>query len=288
MQRRIPGVEYRSRIPYFLIDFYVSRTAMIEKIISRVILLTLLSFVVYPVKNFCQGSAGNDATIEPRYIIDEPTAGILHHRTAALDMEFFQQGGMLLGLSVGLLDRMMFGVSYGATGLIGTDHPAWNPLPGIALKIRLLDETYALPALAVGFDSQGKETYLADASRYTIKSPGFYLAASKNYQAYGFLSFHGGISYSLEHADGDTDPDLFAGVEKTVGSFISVLAEYNLGWNDSNHDARGKGRGYLNTGIAVSAWNGVTLKLFLKDLFRNQQDVSVGNRVFSVDFVNPI
>lgn len=248
----------------------------------------IIALVVYPAKDFSQGSAGNDAAIEPRYIIDQPTAGILHHRTAALDVEFYQQAGMLFGLSVGFFDRMMFGISYGATGLIGTDHAEGNPLPGINLKIRFLDETVMLPALAVGFDSQGKETYLADASRYTIKSPGFYLAASKNYQAYGYLSFHGGISYSLEHADGDTDPNLFAGVEKTIGPFLSVQAEYSLGWNDSNHDARGKGRGYLNTGVSISAWNGVTLKLFLKDLFHNQQDVSIGNRVFSIDFVNPI
>ena len=252
------------------------------------IFTVMLALLLSPVTCFSQGSAGSDAIIEPRYIIDQPTAGILHDRNGSLDMEFYQQGGILFTLSVGFFDRMMFGFSYGATGLIGTDHVVGNPLPGINIKVRFLDETTMFPALAAGFDSQGKEAYLQDASRYTIKSPGFYLAASKNYQAYGYLSFHGGISYSLEHADGDTDPNLFAGVEKTVGPFLSALAEYSLGWNDSNHDARGKGRGYFNLGVGVSAWKGVTLKLFLKDLFHNQQDISIGNRVFSIDLVNPI
>jgi hypothetical protein len=255
------------------------------------ILFTFLLLVIVissPLKIFSQGSGGNNATIEPRFIIDQPTAGILRGSTVALDMEFFHQGGMLLGVSAGFFDRVMFGVSYGANELIGMGHTDWNPLPGIALKVRFLDETYILPALALGFDSQGREAYLHDARRYTIKSPGFFIAASKNYQAYGFMSIHGGMSYSLEHADGDTDPNLFVGIEKTVGPIASILAEYNLGWNDSNHDARGKGRGYLNTGIAISAWNGVTLKLFLKDLFRNQQDISIGSRVFSIDFVSPI
>jgi len=261
---------------------------MSGKIIPAIPFVMSILLLILSANLYSQGSAGNDATIETRYIIDQPTAGILRGHTSALDMEFYQQGGLLLGLSVGLFDRLMLGISYGATGLIGADHTDWNPLPGIALKVRILDETNMLPAFALGFDSQGKESYLSDASRYTIKSPGFFLTASKNYQAFGFLGFHGGISYSLEHADGDEDPNIFAGVEKTIGPFASILAEYSLGWNDSDHDARGRGRGYLNTGIAVSAWNGVTLKLFLKDLFRNQQDISVGNRVFSVDFVNPL
>jgi len=261
---------------------------MSEKILSSVVPLVFLLFLLLPGKSFCQGTAGNDATVESRYIIDQPTAGILLHGTAALSMEFFQQGGMLLGLSAGLFDRLMLGISYGGTGLIGTGHTDWNPLPGLAVKIRVLDESYVFPALALGFDSQGKENYLSDANRYTIKSPGVYLAASKNYQAYGYLAFHGGVSYSFENADGDYNPNLYAGIEKTVGPFVSVIAEYSLGWNDSNHNARGRGRGYLNTAVAVSAWKGVTLKLYLKDLLRNQQDISVGNRVFSIDFVNPI
>ncbi len=261
---------------------------MFHSIVFRVVPSLLILSLFFHEKHFCQGTAGNNATIESRYVIDQPTAGILLHGTAALDMEFYQQGGILFGLSAGLFDRLMLGISYGATGLIGTDHTDWNPLPGLAVKIRIFDESYIFPALALGFDSQGKETYLSGASRYTIKSPGVYLAVSKNYQAYGYLSLHGGISYSFENADGDYNPNLYAGIEKTVGPFASVLAEYSLGWNDSNHNARGRGRGYLNTGIAVSAWKGVTLKLFLKDLLRNQQDVSVGNRVFSIDFVNPI
>ncbi len=235
-----------------------------------------------------QGTAGNSANVESRFIIDQPTAGLLHDHTVGLDVDCFQDGGMLLGLSVGFFDRLMFGISYGGNGLIGSGHTDWNPLPGMALKVRVLDESYFFPALALGFDSQGKDGYLHSADRYTIKSPGFYIAVSKNYEAYGYLSFHGGINYSLEQADGDKDPNIYGGIEKTIGPIASVLAEYNLGWNDSNHDARGRGRGYLNTGIAISAWNGVTLKFFLKDLLRNQQDVSIGNRVFSMDFVTQL
>ncbi|HUN66058.1 MAG TPA: hypothetical protein VMW43_08135 [Bacteroidota bacterium] len=235
-----------------------------------------------------QGTAGSGALLETRSLVDIPTAGMLPHGDFALGMEFFQEGGMLFSGSFGVTDHFMLGLSYGGTGLLGDAHPQWNPAPGVLFRVRIFDETISLPALVLGFESQGKEPYVTDPGRYTIKSPGFYLVVSKNYEAYGTLSFHGGVNYSLEHADGDKDPDLFAGAEKSVGRFLSFLAEYNLGWDDSDRGARGRGRGYLNLALAVSAGNGLTLRFSLKDLLHNQPQVTAGNRVFSVDFVNPI
>jgi hypothetical protein len=252
--------------------------------ISAVLLIQLSGFYFV----FAQGTAGSDAQIETRSVIDVPTAGILRNNAFALGMEFFQNGGMILSSAIGFDDRFMFGLSYGGTGLIGDAHPVWNPAPGVLLKVRILDETFSLPAFALGFDSQGKEPYLDNPGRYTIKSPGFFLVASKNYEAYGTLAFHGGVNYSLEHADGDTDPNLFAGLEKSIGKFLSLLGEYNLGWNDSNRDALGRGRGYLNVAFAVSAGNGLTLKFAFKDILHNQPEITIGNRVFLLDFVNPI
>jgi hypothetical protein len=249
------------------------------------VLLALLSGVDFL---YAQGTAGSAAQIETRAIVDVPTAGMLRHGAFALGMEFYQNGGMTLSTAVGIYDRLMFGIAFGGTGLIGDDHPRWNPAPAVLFKVRILDETFSLPAFALGFDSQGKEPYLDTPGRYTIKSPGFFFVASKNYEAYGTLSFHGGINYSMERSDGDTDPNLFAGIEKSIGSFLSLLGEYNLGWNDSNHDARGRGRGYLNVAVAVSAGNGLTLRFAFKDLLHNQSEITIGNRVFSVDFVTPI
>ena len=50
--------------------------------------------------------------------------------------------------------------------------------------------------ILVGLDTQGKEGYLKDLRRYEIKSPGFYIAGSKNYAFLGYLSFHGGVGYN--------------------------------------------------------------------------------------------
>ena len=248
------------------------------------ILVAVLGLGVFSRVN-AQGSAGTEGNLEPRFLVDVPTAGMLAKGNLALDMDFYQEGGVLLGLSVGILDRLSFGLSYGGTHLIGSDDPVMNPVPGANIKIRIVEESVTFPAIVLGFDSQGRDGYLKDLSRYIIKSPGFYAAASKNYSMLGFFSLHGGINYSLERADGDRDFNVFAGVEKTLGSVISLVLEYNLASNDSNGEAIGKGRGYLNGGLKWTVGNGLTLGVCLKDLARNSKnDLTVANRTVKIEY----
>ena len=235
--------------------------------------------------SLAQGSVGSDATIEPRYLVDLPTAGIISHGTVALDIELFQSGGVLAGVSVGAFNRLLLGVSYGGSDIIGTDQPTWNSRPGVNIKLRVIEESIFIPAIALGFSSQGKGAYIDGLNRYAIKSPGFYAVGSKNYRAYGFLSVHGGFNYSLERDDGDDEINVFAGVEKTLGPFLSLLGEYDLGLNDSNRDALGRGRGNLNLSFRASIGNGLMLGFVLKDVLQNQQDISLGNRVIQLEYV---
>jgi hypothetical protein len=232
-----------------------------------------------------QGTAGYSSDIEPRQVIDVPTAGILADRRVALDMDFYQSGGLLVGVTGGFFDRLLLTLSYGGMNLIGMESPSWNDLPGVGIKVRILDETMDWPALAIGFDSQGKEAYIDHLNRYTIKSPGLFLVASKNYSAAGFLSFHGGINYSFERSDNNRDPNIFGGVEKTLGPVVSVLGEYNLGLNDRHRGTLGRGRGYLNIGIHGSIGKGFTLGFHLKDLLQNQRHTGIGNRTLKLEYV---
>ena len=232
-----------------------------------------------------QGSVGSNADIESRTLIDLPTAGIIPHGSIAADLDFYQHGGLLAGVTVGAFNRLTVGVSYGGTNLIGEDSPAWNNMPGFNIRVRIIDETVFLPAIAVGFNSQGKEEYIDSLNRYSIKSLGLYAIGSKNYRVWGFFSWHGGINYSFERADGDDDINIFSGVEKTVGPFASLIMEYNLGINDSNSDALGRGRGYLNIGICFSLGSGLTLGMNFKDILKNQQDISIGHRTIQLEYV---
>jgi len=255
-----------------------------RKIIYTVFMISILFFQFVN----AQGSAGTDAKIEPRYLIDLPTAGMIPHGSFALDMDIYQDDGLLAGTSLGLFDRLIIGVSYGGANLIGKENPTWNSIPGFQIKLRLLNETVFIPAIALGFDSQGKEVYNKQLERYTIKSPGFFAVASKNYNALGNLSFHGGVNYSLERADKDRDPNIFLGAEKSVGPFISILAEYNLGWNDSHNNALGRGRGYFNLGARISVGTGFSVGLNFKDVLKNQQEFTIGNRTLMLEYVKSI
>jgi hypothetical protein len=219
-----------------------------------------------------QGSAGTDSKFEPRTIVQMPTAGMLPKGSFALDAEFFQSGGVLVGLSAGIFDRFSFGVSYGGAGILGSDTPVMNPLPGVNVKLRVLEENLSLPALALGFDSQGKNGYRKDLDRYAIKSPGVYVAVSKNYLLLGYLSLHGGANYSFEHGDDDDDFNMYVGAEKSLGPFLSLVTEYNLALNDNSQRAIGQGRGYLNFSLRGSVGGGVTLGICFDDVLKNARD----------------
>ena len=96
--------------------------------------LMMLSTIV-----FGQSNAGGSATIEPTMIIDKPTAGMLHRGNYYFSANFFEQGGVLAGVSVGLLDRFNFGISYGGTNVLGANKPEMNPYPGVNVRLRVLD-----------------------------------------------------------------------------------------------------------------------------------------------------
>ncbi len=234
---------------------------------------------------YAQGSAGTKGKAEPRFLVDMPTAGMLAKGTFAVDVDFYQEGGVLAGLSAGIFERLTIGVSYGGSRLLGRDNAVMDPAPGVLVKVRLLEESVAFPALAIGFDSQGKDGYLKDLERYAVKSPGLFAVLSKNYLVLGYLSLHGGINYSFERADEDRSFNVYAGAEKTVGPFFSLLAEYNLAMNDNSGRAIGRGRGYLNAALKWSFAGSVTLGVNFKDILKNSRNADLVNRTARIEIV---
>ena len=250
-------------------------------------IVLFLSLLLVPGSILAQGSAGTKGKAEPRVIVDMPTAGLLDRGSVAVDIDFYQEGGVLGGLSVGVFDRLTFGVSYGGSRLLGSGKAVMNPLPGVTLKVRLLEESTAFPALALGFDSQGKDGYLKELERYVVKSPGLYAVLSKNYLFAGYLSLHCGVNYSFERGDDDRSFNLYAGAEKTIGPFLSLLAEYNVAMNDNSGGAIGKGRGYLNLAVKWSFAGGITLGVNFKDLLRNSRSGEQVSRTARLEVVAP-
>lgn len=245
----------------------------------------LFLFFAFVATATAQFTAGTFSTIEPRYIVDLPTAGVLRPSVFALDFDFFQQGGVAMSVQAGALENFNLGVSFGGKEVIGSRKIIFQKFPGIFLKYRFLDEKKSNPAFAIGFDMQGKDAWVDSTERFTIKSRGFYIVASRNYSYFGNLSLHMGANYSLEKKDKDISPNIFFGVEKSLGTNSAFLLEYDFALNDDEEKSLGGDFGYLNTGLRWSLGNGFTIELDFKDLLLNQKEIYSGNRTMRIEFI---
>jgi hypothetical protein len=251
--------------------------------ITALIICFVTSYVI------AQGSVGTNAKYEYRNLIDLPTAGVLTKGYSGISLDVMPDGVVISKIEVGIYEGFSFGISYGGSNIIGTGSIDWYKLPGVNLRARIMDETILLPAVTIGFDSQGKGDYNSDLKRYQIKSPGFFAAGSKNFELLGYFSIHGVINYSLEREDGDKDLNLGIGFEKTVGGKVSIVGEYDFAINDNTGSALGKGNGYLNIGARWSVGDGLTLGLNLRDLLDNKRYINNhADRGLFVEYVKPV
>ena len=91
----------------------------------------------------------------PTTLVTIPTAGTLVRGSISMEMRIQKNGGMSTALQAGITDRFQFGLSYGASNLIGDDSLRWYPRPEANLKYRLIDETTSMPGVAIGINTQG-------------------------------------------------------------------------------------------------------------------------------------
>ncbi|HEY7750699.1 MAG TPA: hypothetical protein VH917_00285 [Ignavibacteriaceae bacterium] len=244
--------------------------------------------LVFPKDFFAQGTAGDKAKYEYRYLIDMPTAGILNKGFVGVNTELLAGGVMILSLEAGIFENVSIGISYGGSNLIGSGDVDWYNLPGVQLRARLLNETVLIPAITLGFDSQGKGAYDDSLNRYQIKSPGFFGAVSKNFEFLGYFSLHGTVNYSLEQDDGENFINLKFGAEKTLGSSFSIIAEYDMSLNDNSGDYGGN-KGYLNMGIRWAIGAGFTFGFDLRDLLSNKSwSTNSADRSIKIEYLQSI
>jgi hypothetical protein len=239
---------------------------------------------------------------QPLRIVDLPTAGLYPKGVYGFEMDLYSDGGLLVGVGVGIAGFASFGISYGGIEFIGSGNPEMNPRPEVNIRLRVLEEDVALPAVAVGFDSQGYGRYYVDRDsvgeeRYLMKSRGLYAVASKNWEVVGPLSLHGGMSYSFENTV-DDDPTVYVGLIKGFGDMAEFAVEYDLASNDNKvspdsgmTEESGKivqGRGILNASVSWSVKENLSLAFKVRDIAaksrRDLDDRRRWNRGFSLTY----
>lgn len=218
------------------------------------------------------GMALAQGSLQPRWLIESPTAGLLPRGGFSVDVRLYGDNGILTQVDVGVLSRLSVGLSFGGRHLVGSQEAVWNPRVEFAGRVRVVEEKYRVPAVAVGYHSQGYGAYDRDLERYLTKSKGLYAVLSKNYgYRLGNVGFHGGVNRSLEDADGDEDLSGFVGMDLELGSRFAVLMEYDFAVNDNEDNTLGSGRGLFNAGGRWSVTRHVALEVDVKNLFRNGQ-----------------
>ena len=225
------------------------------------------------------------ADIPPVNLVMTPTAGLIPKGALAMHSTIYAPGGMQFGLRYGLFSFITLGISYGADNIIGEGKIIWNSKVGGLAKLRIINESFSFPALALGVDTQGFGQY--SRGRYFYKSPGAFFVFSKNYYFLGGdLSFHAGANYSfLEKSDKDS-PDFFGGIFKDFGT-VSFKIDYRLALDDRGCQSCGRGRGYLNFGVSLFPTKSrAELEFLLMDILKNKDDGL--NRQIRLSFItNP-
>ncbi len=238
---------------------------------------------------YAQSTAGEDAKIEYRYLVDMPTAGILGKGMVAVTTDVLPQGLLIGRIEVGVFEEVSFGISYGGDNIIGSGSPSWYKYPAVNVRYKISKESVTSPAITLGFDSQGKEHWFDSTGRYAIKSPGLFLSTSKNFALMGFLTLHLTGNYSFEKTDGDNFVNFRVGAEKTIGAKMSVVAEYDFALNDNSAKYYGDGKGYMNFGIRWSPSEGFTVGVDLRDILSNKKwSPGAADRAIRLEYIKAI
>lgn len=239
-----------------------------------------LNFVIL----FSQGTAGDNAKYETRQIVDMPTAGMLGNNSYSITSAVYPQGGLMMGFDAGFLKHFNAGIRVSGNNIVGDGEITWQWIPGISVKSRLFDERKATPALAIGFESQGGSNYVGD-HRFKTHSPGFYLALSKNYLwDLGNLAIHGGINYSLEPKPEYASPNIYAGLEQSIGNYMALNFEYNFQLDEQENVLYSK-RGLMNASLRGSVASGITAEIRFRDLFNHARYSNGHERIVAIEII---
>ena len=204
---------------------------------------------------------------EPTRLVDSPTAGLIEKGRFGLNLRLFPRGGVLGQVDAGVLKRLSIGLSYGGVDVIGDDSIDWYPRVEVAARYRVIEESEAMPALTVGYETQGYGVY--HNGRYQFKSKGAFAALSKNYtSSIGQFGVHGGVNLSREDDD-DNDLSGWVGADKRINEELALVAEYDFALNDNDSDSIGSGKGFLNASVYWAAVPNVSIGLVLKNILQN-------------------
>jgi hypothetical protein len=196
------------------------------------------------------------------YNIDQPVPVSLAHGEYYVDARLWGEGGALVRFGVGLFDRVTLGMSYGGNRFLGNDTIRPYPRPEFQARLAILSEDGYIPALVLGFESQGYDDTLG--TSYQTLPRGGYLCAGKTIAPIRtFVQV--GVSYW-------STMDAFVVANCLLPGNVELIAEYDPALNDRRDiDDYWRG-GLLNFGVGWTFAEKVRLVLGLRDIIGNRPE----------------
>lgn len=251
-------------------------------------ILALIFLLLFVAESYSQGSAGGGATFETRDIVDMPTAGVLSKNDYAVDLIYFDNGGIAFSINYGLWRNFNIGGSLSINNLVGAQDVDVQSIPSLILKYRFINETINVPAIAFGISTRGAGKYNNSSNRFEIASPGVFLSLSKSFLwDLGYLALHAGANYSFENTKEDFFVNTYAGLEQAIGKRFALNLEYNSGafeWEAR----RTRGKGFLHSSLRYSLGYGFTLQMQFRDLLQNFKNSDNVTRYFGIEWIGKI
>ncbi|MFA5859400.1 MAG: hypothetical protein WC955_10080 [Elusimicrobiota bacterium] len=115
--------------------------------------------------------------ITPLEMIDAPTAEVVDHESVLVNFRVYENGGLLTKIVFGVINRLQLGLTMDIAKVIGRDQPELHQ-PQLDIKFRFFDGNVYVPALALGYNSQGY-LYNELLKQYAHREKGLYLVASR-------------------------------------------------------------------------------------------------------------
>lgn len=250
------------------------------------IVFSYIVLLIFAYQNtFSQGSAGNDAAFESRYIVDMPTAGMIPESSFSIYGLAFSHGGILGEMFVSPLKDFLIGVSFGGTGIIGESDMKFQKLPAVHIRYRIIEEKISFPAILIGINTQGRGLYNNSSENFEVFSPGVFLSLSKNFNwLLGDIAFHGGINYTFEAKPEIRTPNFYLGIEQAIGPSLSLNAEFNAAINEHKENYIQE-IGIFNSSLRWSLTGGITLEFLIRDIFSNRIDYDTPSRYIGLEYI---
>jgi len=232
------------------------------KIIKFLLLsLVLLSYSVYSFG----GNKKRDEQIilnTDTSLIDVPTASVLDRDNFSIKTRFYNSGGVLTYLGVGILDQLTLSSSFMVDNLIGSQDNVKMVKPELQIKFRFYDGGYYIPALAIGYDGQGYY-YDRNMEEYMQKGKGLYIVGTKEVFLPNFL-MHAGFNIP-DYDDGYLYS--FVGFNYNLEDKLNLMLEFD---NMFHSDYKSR----LNFGIRFNITPNFNFDLAFRNIGRSSKFVN--------------